>query len=308
MQSADRDIARSSAIECIVRWTWHALRSRASDAGRGRSGARRTTRRRFVKEAGVAALGLTALGRFAAPARGAGAPKIVVVGAGLAGLSAAYSLRNAGYNAEIHEASNRIGGRCWTLRGAFAEGQIVEHGGELIDQGHTAIRQLASGLGLKLDNLLQAEQNGTEVLGYFDSAPYTYAEMTDDIKAAWQKIHATSPPRAIRRRSRSRPSVGRELDNMSIVDWIEETVRGRHEIADRAAARRRLQHRVRRRVVRAERAQPALPARLPRARASSASSAPRTRSTTSSAATTRSPIDLLPASPARSRRAPSSSR
>ena len=68
------------------------------------AGERRTTRTRFVKEAGVAAIGLTALGRFAAPARGAGAPKIVVVGAGLAGLNAAYSLKNAGYAAEIHEA------------------------------------------------------------------------------------------------------------------------------------------------------------------------------------------------------------
>ena len=43
---------------------------------------RRTTRTRFVKQAGVAALGVTALGRMAAPARGAGGPKIVVVGAG----------------------------------------------------------------------------------------------------------------------------------------------------------------------------------------------------------------------------------
>ena len=184
---------------------------------------RRTTRTRFVREAGVAALGLTALGRFATPARGAAAPRIVVVGAGLAGLSAAYSLRNAGYNAEIHEASDRIGGRCWTLRGAFAEGQIVEHGGELIDQGHTAIRQLASGLGLKLDNLLKAEQNGTEVLGYFDKSPYTYAEMTDDIKDAWQKIHSDVSAASYPTTFELSTERGRELDSMSIVDWIEET-------------------------------------------------------------------------------------
>ncbi len=184
---------------------------------------RRTTRTRFVKEAGVAALGLTALGRFAAPARGAGAPKIVVVGAGLAGLSAAYSLRNAGYTAEIHEASDRIGGRCWTLREAFAEGQIVEHGGELIDQSHTAIRQLASGLGLKLDNLLKGEQNGTEALGYFDKSPYTYAEMTDDLKEAWQKIHSDVSAASYPTTFEISTERGRELDNMSIVDWIEET-------------------------------------------------------------------------------------
>lgn len=187
---------------------------------------RPTTRRRFVEQAGVAALGLTALGRLAAPARGATTPKIVIVGAGLAGLSAAYALRNAGHVAEVHEASARVGGRCWTLRGAFSDGQIAEHGGELIDQGHTAIRQLASGLGLKLDNLLQAEQSGTEVVGYFDGAPYRYAEMTDDIKAAWQKIHADVSAASYPTTFEISTERGRELDNMSITDWIEETFEG----------------------------------------------------------------------------------
>jgi monoamine oxidase len=187
---------------------------------------RRTTRSRFVKEAGVAAIGLTALGRLAAPARGAAAPKIVVVGAGLAGLSAAYSLKQAGYAAAIHEASDRIGGRCWTLRGAFADGQVVEHGGELIDQSHSHIRQLAQGLGLKLDNLLQAEQNGTESLGYFDGSPYRYEEMTDDIKAAWQKIHADVSAASYPTTFEISTERGRQLDRMSIVDWIEETFEG----------------------------------------------------------------------------------
>ena len=190
------------------------------------AGERRTTRTRLVKEAGVAALGLTALGRFAAPARGAAAPKIVVVGAGLAGLSAAYALRNAGHTAEVHEASNRIGGRCWTLRGAFADGQLGEHGGEFIDQGHTHIRQLAQGFGLKLDNLPQAEQNGTELLGWFDGAPYRADEMSNDLKAAWQKIHADLSAASYPTTFESSTARGRQLDNMSIVGWIEETFAG----------------------------------------------------------------------------------
>ena len=187
---------------------------------------RRTTRTQFVKEAGVAAVGLTAFGRLAAPARGAAAPKIVVVGAGLAGLNAAYSLKRAGYAAEIHEASDRIGGRCWTLRGAFAEGQIVERGGELIDQSHSHVRRLAQELGLKLDNLLRAEQNGTELLGWFGGAPYHYDEMTDDIKAAWQKIHADVSAASYPTTFEISTERGRELDNMSIVEWIEETFEG----------------------------------------------------------------------------------
>ena len=190
------------------------------------AGERRTTRGRFVKEAGVGILGLSALGRFAAPARGAAPPKIVVVGAGLAGLNAAYTLKQAGYSAEIHEASTRIGGRCWTLRGAFAEGQIAEHGGELIDQSHSHIRQLAQGLGLKLDNLLRAEQNGTELIGYFDGSPYSYEEMTDDIKAAWQKIHADVSAASYPTTFEVSTERGRQLDRMSIVDWIEETFEG----------------------------------------------------------------------------------
>ena len=187
---------------------------------------RRTTRTRFVREAGAAALGLAALGRLAAPARGATAPRIVVVGAGLAGLTAAYTLRQAGYAAEIHEAADRIGGRCWTLRGAFADAQVVEHGGELIDQGHTHIRNLAQELGLRLDNLLRAEQNDAELFAHVNGEPYTYAQITDDIKAAWQKIHKDVSAASYPTTFELSTERGRELDDMSIVEWIDETFEG----------------------------------------------------------------------------------
>ena len=187
------------------------------------------TRRRLLRDAGafgIAAAGVSTLGRFAAPARGATAPRIVVVGAGLAGLSAAYRLKQAGYDAQVYEASSRVGGRCWTLRDAFADGQIAEHGGELIDQGHTAIRQLGQELGLTLDNLLSAEANGTELGGWFDEAPYSYAEMTDDLKAIWQKLHSDLSAASYPTTWYSSTPRGRQLDAMSITDWIQETVPG----------------------------------------------------------------------------------
>src|SRR6478672_11052726 len=47
---------------------------------------------------------------------------VIVVGAGLAGTTAAYRLAQAGIHVEVHEARTRIGGRCWTARG-FTDGQ-----------------------------------------------------------------------------------------------------------------------------------------------------------------------------------------
>jgi monoamine oxidase len=188
---------------------------------------RESTRREFLRDAAVAGAATTAFGVLAGRARAAmPAGKVVVVGAGLAGLAAAYRLKQAGVVADLHEASTRIGGRCWTLRGFFADGQIAEHGGELIDQGHTHIRQLANELGLSLDNLLRAEANGTEQTNWFDGARYSYEEATDDIKAAWQKIHSDVSAASYPTLFDLSTERGRELDQMSIVDWIEETFEG----------------------------------------------------------------------------------
>jgi monoamine oxidase len=183
------------------------------------------TRRRFLGAAGAAALAATVGAR---PARAAVSTdqRVVVVGAGLAGLTCAYRLRQAGVTATVLEAADRIGGRVWTRRGAFAPGIVVERGGELIDTGHLEIRQLCQELHLDLDNLDRAEAAGTDALYHFDGAPYTVAEAEDDFNGVYQKLHRDVSEASYPTTYTTSTPRGRELDAMSVIDWIEESVPG----------------------------------------------------------------------------------
>jgi len=78
---------------------------------------------------------------LAVPAKGlegrpeAGTKRVVVMGAGLAGLVAAYELKRQGHQVIVLEAQDRVGGRIYTLRG-FAPGLYAEAGGMRIPRAH----------------------------------------------------------------------------------------------------------------------------------------------------------------------------
>lgn len=93
-----------------------------------------TSRRKFLQAIGRAggfgatyvamqALGLLAPASaapaqpFALPPGSGNGVRVAVLGAGIGGLVAAYELQKAGYAVQVFEASNRIGGRVWSLRG-----------------------------------------------------------------------------------------------------------------------------------------------------------------------------------------------
>lgn len=168
--------------------------------------------------AAVVASGLPAVGLAASAT-------IAVVGAGLAGLSAAHALRKAGYNPDVFEGNTRIGGRCYSARGIFGEGQIAEHGGEFIDTDHTEIRALAGELGLALDDVIAATAKNTRSLYVLDGKPYDSADLARD----WQPLYPILQQQADEIGSynyRSSTPAARRFDAMTVSDWVETYVGG----------------------------------------------------------------------------------
>lgn len=157
---------------------------------------------------------------------GAAQASIAIVGAGLAGLTAAHELKKTyGLHADVYEGNTRVGGRCFTARGIFAEGQIAEHGGELIDTDHHAIRHLAHELGLKLTDVLAAPPPGTKALYYFNHLPYNLADATRDWQPIYDLVQAQS--NAIGNFSyKHSTQAAKQFDAMTISDWVKQFVPG----------------------------------------------------------------------------------
>ncbi|QPA29855.1 FAD-dependent oxidoreductase (plasmid) [Brucella anthropi] len=74
--------------------------------------------------------------------------KIVIAGAGLAGMQAAWRLANEGHEVTVLESSNRVGGRSWSQQ--LSNGEYIERGGEFISPEDHAIRYLCAELNIQI--------------------------------------------------------------------------------------------------------------------------------------------------------------
>jgi monoamine oxidase len=124
----------------------------------------------------MTSLGLAAESTYRGPLRLEGDPRgasVLILGAGLAGMTAAYELRQAGYAVQVLEYNARPGGRNWTVRGGdayeelggarqvchFDDGQYLNPGPWRIPHHHYAVLDYCRRLGVALEPFVQLNHN-----------------------------------------------------------------------------------------------------------------------------------------------------
>jgi monoamine oxidase len=118
------------------------------------------------------------------------ARSIAIIGAGLAGLSAAYELRIRGYRVSVFEASDRTGGRTWSNHELITH-HVMERGAELIGANHPLWLNYADAFDLGFSDVKDYE-NSPICLGETPLSARRADSLFDQMKEAFDFISARS--------------------------------------------------------------------------------------------------------------------
>jgi monoamine oxidase len=149
---------------------------------------------------------------------------VVVVGAGLAGLTAARAVQRAGATAVVLEARDRVGGR--TLNEPIGDGKVVEVGGQWIGPGQDRIAALAGELGVATFPTHAKGRNLIEVGGklrrYRGSIPWLGPRVLADLGQARLKIDRLA--RTVPLEAPWTAPHARRLDSQTFWSWMRRNV------------------------------------------------------------------------------------
>lgn len=144
--------------------------------------------------------------------------RVAVVGAGLAGLHAAWLLKKANVDVAMYEASKRVGGRCLTANNLLIDGAWTELGGEFVDSGHGDMLSLANELGVELIDTESMRFHSNDTF-YFHGRAYTMEDIVEAVEPFLGQIAADAeklPPSL----TDLRTSPARALDLLSLESYF----------------------------------------------------------------------------------------
>jgi monoamine oxidase len=152
----------------------------------------------------------------AAPVR----PKVAIIGAGIAGLNAAYQLQKRGFHATIYEASSTDSwGRIRTKK--MANGLTVELGGEFIDSGHTDLLGLTREFNLSLIDTLTNTRGLIKDSYFFGGQHHTERQVIQEFRGFARKIAKQAGSLPGDMSYKSKVSLVKQLDHTSIEQYLQ---------------------------------------------------------------------------------------
>ncbi|HVG61836.1 MAG TPA: NAD(P)/FAD-dependent oxidoreductase [Hyalangium sp.] len=148
---------------------------------------------------------------------------VAIVGGGMAGLHCAYRLKRLGVTAQVYEAAARVGGRMFTERTRFPNGQHCELGGELIDTGHLTMHDLAQELEIELLDYNEDQPDLARLVSFFEGRRLTDEEILQGFEPIAQRIDEAlgtleDPEEYI---TYSTPNGAQTLDRLSLRAWMD---------------------------------------------------------------------------------------
>jgi monoamine oxidase len=161
------------------------------------------TRRQFLRRSAVAVAGAGLVrsplgGRVTAEIVKGPAKKVLVLGAGMAGLVAAYELTQLGHDVTVLEARTRPGGRVHTLREPFSDGLYAEEGAARIPDEHDLTLKYVKTFELPLEPFYPSRLNAIRfdrgsrqevpIDGFTDAMTQNYGADLGGKPERWHKI------------------------------------------------------------------------------------------------------------------------
>jgi monoamine oxidase len=150
---------------------------------------------------------------------------VTIIGAGLAGLSAAYDLQRAGWRVTVLEARERVGGRVFSVR-SFSNGSVAEAGGEFIEDSHTRMLALARQFGLKLGRVgsWQAQDGDWAsfegISGPMSDSNIWGTDLNSEILKIWAALSELGKHVPDPNQPEAAPEA-RRLDRQSTAEWLD---------------------------------------------------------------------------------------